>query len=121
MPSGLEHFDLVSVRVLDEEKTCQQGIVFFEFFDRRRRITQCTELAVHGVKIIGSKRIMAIAVAMRVGLSATEIMGQFDFEIILWIFYVDQRKIIEVKSMRPDVATVWSRKGYSLKSPKGKR
>jgi hypothetical protein len=28
---------------------------------------------------------------------------------------------IEVKATRPDVATVWSRKGYSLKSPKGKR
>ncbi len=28
---------------------------------------------------------------------------------------------IEVKVSRPDVATVWSRKGYSLKSPKGKR
>jgi VWFA-related protein len=28
---------------------------------------------------------------------------------------------IEVKATRPDVATVWSRKGYSLKSPKGKK
>ena len=28
---------------------------------------------------------------------------------------------IEVKVSRPDVATVWSRKGYSLKSPKGKK
>jgi VWFA-related protein len=28
---------------------------------------------------------------------------------------------IEVKVVRGDVATVWSRKGYSLKSPKGKK
>jgi len=28
---------------------------------------------------------------------------------------------IEVKAIRPDVATVWSRKGYSLKSLKGKK
>ena len=28
---------------------------------------------------------------------------------------------IEVKATRPDVSTVWSRKGYSLKSPKAKR
>jgi VWFA-related protein len=28
---------------------------------------------------------------------------------------------IEVKAVRSDVATVWSRKGYSLKSPKGKK
>jgi VWFA-related protein len=28
---------------------------------------------------------------------------------------------IEVKVSRPDVATIWSRKGYSLKSPKGKK
>ena len=28
---------------------------------------------------------------------------------------------MEVKATRPDVATVWSRKGYSLKSPKGKK
>jgi VWFA-related protein len=28
---------------------------------------------------------------------------------------------IEVKATRSDVATVWSRKGYSLKSPKGKK
>jgi VWFA-related protein len=34
---------------------------------------------------------------------------------------LQRNRRIEVKVIRPDVATVWSRKGYSLKSPKGKK
>src|SRR6202049_4159087 len=91
--SALQHFDLVAIRILNEEKARNQRVVFPEFLDRRRRVAEFGQLAVHGVEIVGGEGVMTVAVTVRVGCGAIVVVRELNLEIVLGVLQINQGEV----------------------------
>src|SRR5260221_11151366 len=103
----LDHLDLVTVGVADEEETRQRLAVMLEVAQRPRRQFLAFEARMFGVDIVDDDGEMAVAVAERVSLLAIEIDGQFDLEGRGGMAQIDQRegrKFQVIGDLRPEAA-----------------
>jgi hypothetical protein len=77
-----EHFDLASVGVLDEVVAGDQhAVVGVEFAQVVRRETQFEQPLPIRLRIVDDERDVALAGAVRVGLGAPLVPGEFDFRV----------------------------------------
>ncbi len=98
MSTLLQQFDLVTVRILNEEKPGEQNTVTFEFFYRCRRNLQARKRGVQRVQIVGHEREMAVRISHVIGCNAF-IPGKFDFGTAIDIAKVHEGKIFEFQSV----------------------
>src|SRR4051812_12045688 len=95
----LQDFDLVAVRILNEEEPCHQPAVAVKLLDRLRGDAGLGQAPVVAVEVVHAEGDVAVAVAVRVGLGAALVQGQLDLEVGLGVAQVDQREIVEVKAL----------------------
>ncbi len=100
----LQHFDLVSVRILNEEEPRQQGSIPLEFDNFSWRKSGSFEPGVLSIQVVDTKRDVPIAVAKIVRLRTILVYGQLHLEVSRGISEINQSKTIEIKSIR-DIQT----------------
>ena len=96
----LEHLDLVSVRVGDEEEAREQRAVAVELDDLARRQPGRLEAGVLGVEVVDDEGDVAVAVAERIGLGPPLVDGELDLEVGLGVAQVDEGEGVEVEPVR---------------------
>ena len=87
----LKHFDLVAIRVGDEEEAGQQYIAVLEFLLRQGRVAIGHQFGMALVGVVDHHGDMAVAVAMGVGLFAALVPGEFELCIAFVVKRHDQR------------------------------
>src|SRR6056297_2034109 len=107
--AALKNFDLVSVRVRDEEEFAHQLPIGGKFDDLAGGEAFSFEAGVFGLEILDEDGQMAIAIAKVIRLGAALVDGQFDLEGAFAVAEVNQCKITEIKPVgdfQPEGAAV---------------
>lgn len=92
-----QDFDLVSVRVLDEEKPRQQFLPNLELLDRQRTVPGRGQRRMRGRNIVNDRRHMPVPVAMRIGLLAPLVQRELKLDIVLGIAQIHQREVRKIQ------------------------
>src|SRR3954464_9796799 len=95
----LQDFNLVAVRILNEEEPRHQPAVAVKLLDRLRGDAGLGQAPVVAVEVVHAEGDVAVAVTVRVGLGAALVHGQLDPDIVPAIAQVDQRKAVEVEAV----------------------
>src|ERR1700727_3638005 len=95
----LQHFDLVAIRIFDEEKARDLLSVLVELDDLARLEALGLETAVFRVEIIDHEGDVPVAVAKIVKLDAILVDRELDFVRRLGIRQVDKREVGEVEAI----------------------
>src|SRR5713101_1931884 len=97
---ALEHLDLVAVRILDKEVTCEQSAgAVLELLDVPGRAAELREPLALACHIVDADGEMAVAVAMRIRFLPVLVSRELDFEVVLPVPKIYQRKRREVETM----------------------
>src|SRR5438046_5980419 len=97
MAVALQHFDLVAVRVLHEEKAGDEPVAVLEFLDVVGSETQYFHSRMFGVEIIDTDRDVPVARAVGVCLGAPLVERELELEIAFRIAQIGKREIGKVK------------------------
>src|SRR5437867_435383 len=96
----LEHLDLVAVRILDKEVPCEQSAgAVLELLDVSWRAAELREPLALACHVIDADGEMAVAVAMRIRFLPVLVNRELDFEVVLPVPKIHQRKRREVETM----------------------
>ncbi|CUX30554.1 hypothetical protein AGR5A_Cc60025 [Agrobacterium genomosp. 5 str. CFBP 6626] len=98
--AALQHFDLVTIRIANEEIFRERLALVFGFDDLARRQADIDKALMFGIHIGNTDGEVAVAVAQRIRHFTTPIDGQFQFEIAFGIAEIDQREIFELGAFR---------------------
>src|SRR5271166_1941536 len=93
----LQHFDLISVRIFDEEEPRDLLTLAVELDDLARLEALGLEAAMLRVKVVDNKGDMAIAGAEFVGFRAALVDRQFDLERRLGVREISEREVGEIE------------------------
>ncbi len=77
----LQHFDLVPVRVLNEEKARKQGTIPLELDNLSGGVAGGFKPGMLAIKVIDTKSHVPITLTKVIWVSPTLIDGEFDFEV----------------------------------------
>src|ERR1700674_1437732 len=99
MAVALQHFDLVTVRVLHEEKAGDQPVAVLEFLDVVGGEAQRFHSRMFGVEIVDADRDMPVARAVAVRFGAPLVERELELEIAFRVAQIGQREIGKVKHL----------------------
>ncbi len=97
--AALQDFDLVAVRVLDEEECAERLAVVRHRLDVFRLIAGRDDAGPLGFEIVDDEGDMTVAVAKLVWLGAILVDRQLDLEVVLGVLEIDQREIWPVSAI----------------------
>src|SRR5690349_22556448 len=102
MSVPFEHLDLVAVRVLNEEVTCEQGaVVVLEFAHVVRRHAELDQTLALPLHVVDDERDVPVAVAVRVRVFASFVPGEFDLVCRLLLEKKKRRTWPTTAALRP--------------------
>src|SRR2546430_12504295 len=97
MAVALQHFDLVAVRVLHEEKAGDEPVAILEFLDVVGSEAQRFHSRMFAVEIVDTDRDVPVARAVGVRLGAPLVERELEFEIVFRIAQIGKRELGKVK------------------------
>src|SRR5215210_516827 len=97
---ALEDFDLVPVRVLDEEELAQDFPVLLQLHEPPRLEASLLEALALGLHVLDGEGDVPVAVAEVVGFGLALVQRELQLEFALGVAEVDQGEVVEVYAVR---------------------